>query len=85
MPYSQRGVPVCDDDSFLLDCNSKAPQILGIYWHMVSNFNPLGSWSSTESNLHKTKITETQKMKVNKKSFWRPQEHCSMNGANKVG
>ena len=43
------------DDSFLLDCDSKAPQILDIYWHMASTFNSFGSLSSTEPNLHKTK------------------------------
>ena len=49
---------------FLLDCNSNALQILGIHCHMASTFNPLGALSSPGPNLHKTKITATQKVKV---------------------
>ena len=40
---------------FSLGLQLKAPLVFGIYWHMASTFNPLGSLSSTEPYLHKSK------------------------------
>ena len=39
-------------------------RFLDVYRDMASTFNPLGSYSSTEPTLHKTKIAATQKVKV---------------------
>ena len=54
-----------DDDDFLTA--SKGFSYFCIYWHIyASTFNPIGSLSSTEDNLHKNKQSKLQKVKVRK-------------------